>query len=691
MMTTSISKSRPIECLAGVATSVDDTPANTEHYIDSLGIRFVGGKPEKTNGSIQMSFDNGNTVIGVPRSCYSQTINGKIYTMVGTHKRLYSIIGSALVNITPLKDTQTTVGTNSLLTDYVNLANNPATMVSGSNTVTIAKTDASRYRAGDVVTLSGFVGTINGTPSAELNAVHIVRTVSASSFTIRTTTAATSSATGGGAGVYCASGLIQFTNAAHGLEDGDRVNVIHNFALGGILAVNIHKQHIIRVTGANTFDFMTTGTATSSATNPANSAHYNEQIDAGEIDVKAGAGYGVGRYGVGLYGTSRPSASGVYTYPRIWCFDRFGALILCSPCNGSYLYEWDGDIETAPVRVTNSPDGINWFFVDQSIIVALGTDTGGGLIENRITTSDQNDRTVWTGTAENQVFDDAIEGAGRFVSALNVRGTNLLFTFNQVYSFEYIGGTNVWSIRKISSNSGIVGPMACKEVNGVGFWVGQQNFYMFSGSNVQIMPSATSYMATNGRYSFAQLSTLQRYKSFCRYNEQFSELDFHFPSQASGEVDLVSRCNLIEQTWANDEIERTCAESPSSSTIYQKMCDYDGNVYQHDYGYDDAGNSKPFSFTTRRLTLGKKETRLSAFVPDGVQSGTVTVTIHGYQWAQSQSPIDIVSFTVDPTTGRCPVNINGRYWTYTIEGNSLGQAFSLGNWQEELQESGNGA
>lgn len=689
-MVTTVSKLRPIELTAGVEPSTDETPWATKHYIDTLGVRFRNNKPEKTGGFLQQSFDNGNTIDGVTRTIYSQIINGKSYTLYGTHTRLYANIGSGLVNITPVKSTTVAVGAN-LATDYVTLANNSIATVNGSKTLTLTKASSSRYRAGDSVTISGAT-TTNGVPNTEINAIHVIRSVASGTFTISVATAATSTGSGGGAAILVASGLVEITKATHGLSDGDRVKITLAVAVGGITAPQINLEHIIRVTSANTFDIFTTGTATSSATGSGAATVYQEPIVAGEIDVTSGSGYGAGRYGMGLYGTSRSSTGGSYVYPQIWCFDRFGELIICSPGNGGLLYEWDGDTSVAPVKVTNSPDAINWFFVSDSIIVTFGAATGGGdQIENRILGCDQGDRTNWTSSATNQVYDDSIEGAGRFISQVNVRGVNLLYTFNQVYTFEYIGLPNVWRIRKISDSAGIVGPNARAEVNGIAYWMGQQNIYLFQGSSVQVMPSNTTLRATNQRFIFTQLSTLQRYKSFVWYNEPFEELNFHYPSQSVGEVDLVARVNIIEGTWSNDEIERTAAEVPAPIKFYPRMADYDGNVYIHEYGFDANGDSKNFSFTTKRFTLGKNETKLTAVIPDGIQSGTITVTVMGYQWPQSLTPKCTQVFTVDPTSGRQPVNIDARYWTYMIEGDSVGQSFSLGDWMEEVQIAGNGA
>lgn len=688
-MPTTVSQIRPIQTVPGVQPSTDQTPWNTEHYILTQGVRFRNDSPEKIGGFISRSFDMDNELSGVPRSVYSQQINGRSYTMIGTHTRLYSLIGSQLVNITPLDpDADVVIGSN-LKTDYVTLANNPITTVNGSMELRFAKTDASRYQPGDLATISGAT-TTNGVLNTDINGIKIVRSVGSGFFTIQVPTPATSSGTGGGAVVLVRTGLLQATSTAHNLIDGDRVKLHDAATFGGVTDVQINKEWLIRYVDANTFDFFTGGVATSSVTGSGVSTGYYPQIAAGIINVQSGSGYGAGLYGVGLYGTALVSSTG-FSYPRIWCFDRYGDFILCSPGNQGKLYEWDGDTAEAPVQVSGSPDNINWFFVSNNIIVTLGA-LG---TENRIKTSDQSDRTNWTASAQNQVYDDNIEGAGRFISQMNVGGTNLLFTDKQVYTFEYIGfdsGTaaNVWKYRLLGVDCGIVGPLSRVEVNGIGYWMGQQNLYFYRGGTCEIMPANTQKRATNQRYVFSNLSTGQRYKSFAWHNEPFEEINFHYPSQSTGEVDTICRYNITDQTYANDVIDRTAAEVPYAIAFYPMLASFEGGVYSHEYGNDANGQSLPFTFRTNLKNAGKREVRLSRIIPDNVQSGTITLTVRCYQWPQSTSAMQTLVFQVTSQTDQIPIEGNARYWSYEFSGDELGQSFDMGAWQEEVQVSGDG-
>lgn len=688
-MSTTVSTIRPINTASGVQPSVDQTRWNTEHWTETYGIRFRNDTPEKKGGWYTNSFDNGNTVVGVPRSIYSQQINGKSYTMIGTHKRLYALIGSRLTNITPIDKSSSVIVGDTSTTYYDSLGINPITTENGSRTIYINNYAALYLKVGDEIDLTGLT-TTNGIPDTELNATHIIRSIiDDTNFTISVSTPATSSGIGGGSSGTIASGLVTLKIADHKLSDGDRVELKDFTAFGGITTGELNKEHIIRNVTDLSFSVMTGDIATSYAVGGGVSAKYFQQISQGLINVESGQGYGMGLYGVGLYGVSKTSSSGL-NYPRIWCFDRYGDYILCSPCNGGKLYEWNGDTTVAPVQVANSPDEINWFFVSDNIIVTLGA----GGIENRIKTSDQSDRTNWTATAQNQVYDDAIEGAGRFITQMNVRGVNLIFTEKQVYTMEYIGfdtsGTsNVWKIRLLGVDCGICGPLARVEANGIGYWMGQNNNYFYRGGNCEIMPANTQARATNQRFVFSRLSTGQRYKTFATHNEAFEEISFHYPSN-SGEVDWVSTHNITEKTWTNDNLERTAAEGPYTLKIYPKMAGYNGAIYSHEYGYDADGDSIPFSIRTNLKNAGKKEARLVAFIPDCVQSGNMTVTLRGFQWPQSDTPIQTQTFTVTPSTGRVEVTMNARYWDYEISGDVVGQSWSMGTWQEEIQQSGDG-
>lgn len=674
---------QPLEIMPGVMPSTDATPSDIPCWAMSYHMRPDPntGRMRKLGGWDSVQFDYDEEVAGTIRTIYSATINQRVYTILGTDEELDSLIGSQLVNITPL-ETLSVAAADSLDTHYGLLANNPITTVSGSRTLTIADVDAAKYMVGDTYTLDDSTS-VNGVPDTEINADHVVRSIGVGSIVIMVATAASSSGSGGGALVLRTDGLITLTSAAHGLDDGERVKIEGATTTGGILNTEINQEFVIRNVTPNTFDFMTIGTATSAASGGGGgSTEYYPQLEAGNLNQGAAQGYGAGLYGVGLYGTALVSPTGE-TYPRIWFCDRFGENIVMTPGNSGGAYVWDGDTATAPTLISGAPDDINYLFVSDNILVTFGHD-----VENKIFASDQGNITQWVASSTNQVFEDIIEGAGRFISHAPVDGYNLIYTEQQVYTFKYVGiNSGVWQTLLLDSSVGIIAPMARISVNGYAYWMGQDNFYMFRGGKVEIIPSNFTSQSTIWRYVFSDLNYGQRYKIFCWYNEQYDEIWWHYPSSQSMECDRVARFNRKLQCWVPDMLDRTAGEYPVESLSNPRLANV-GTLYVHESGVDDDGAAMAFSGTTMKYTSGKDYALLGQLVPDSIMSGTITVGVRSYSYPQSSVPINNKEYAVTQTTQRVPSQINGRFGDYTISGEELGQDFLMGQWYLEPQKSG---
>ena len=128
-MATVVSELQPIGVLAGVQSSIDKSPALTQHFTFADKIRFRFGVPQKLGGWSSLPFTTFNQIGGWARSIYSATIAGVVKTLVGTHSDLYSISGQLLTNVTPLKTTTNAIA-NSLATDYGTLGNDPFSVIS---------------------------------------------------------------------------------------------------------------------------------------------------------------------------------------------------------------------------------------------------------------------------------------------------------------------------------------------------------------------------------------------------------------------------------------------------------------------------------------------------------------------------------------------------------------------------------
>lgn len=680
-MATKVSELVPLQITAGVQPPTDKTPFSTPHFTASDKIRFQNGQAQKIGGWRNFSFSNSTTIQGFARSLFSAVLQNAVKSLIGTDEYLYSLIGQTLTNITPLEVTTHAIA-DSLDTDYATLANNPIHTTINSMNVAVDDTNAAKYQLGDKYTLSGATAT-GGVGAPDLNADHIIRGLGVNTVTFRVASTATSTATGGGASVVRATGLLTVHAAAHGQADGDRTKITGAVDTGGILAAEINNEFVIRNVTTNTFDVFSAGTATSGVTAGGGAATlYQKQIPAGNANQTFGQGYGMGRFGVGRYGVSKKSSSGI-SYPRIWFFDRFADTAIMTPGNQTGLYAWHGDIAVAPELISGAPTAINYQFVSNNIVVTFGASN----VPNRIFASDQGDPTQWTASSTNQVFEDDVEGAGRLVSHVPVAGVNLLFTGTQTYIFAYLGGNLVWSIQLLDNSIGIIGPMARCSLNNTAYWMADNNFYRWSGGDPEIIPSNSQNQCTALNYVYGNINMNQSSKCFGWYNPLFNEVWFHYPSAGSSECDRVIRVNLQDNVWSPDTFDRSCSEYPDNLLFNPRMISPAGNLYIHEYGNNADGLPMPWSLTSNLRNGGKKITLLSGFVPDSLTSGTLQTNVKTYRYPQSPSPSYDKTFDVDYTSGQIPIQEGERFWKYQWSAAELDQAFVMGNWLEYGQSS----
>lgn len=680
----------PINVLSGV--DKDNTALTTRHWTDSNNIRFYDGKPRKIGGNSELVFDRDNSIDGTARTIYSQTINNRIVTLIGTNTRLYSIIGTELTNITPLVTTTTPIP-NSINTNYQTLGSNPATTTISSTDVVITST-AHILQAGDIIELSGFAGALNGIPAVELNATQIIRSTTTNTYTITVTTPATSSGAGGGGSIVEAASIITVDDIGHGFSEGDRVKILASTAVGGVPAGEINAEHIIRNVQTNTYDVVVSTVATSSVSAGGGASTTRQgQIPAGNPNGGAGIGYGVGRYGVGLYGVSKTSANNI-TFPRIWSFDRFGGNVILTAGDQTGVYDWDGSTLIAPQLIANAPTDIEYVVQHKNFIVTLGQ----GGVPNRVKWSDQGVSTTWIGTPQNQAGEDDIEGADKMISAAAAKNGFVIFTEGrQIVYVVYIGRPLVWDFRLLEVPDGLIARNARVSVNGVIYWMGNNNFWRFDGGNITPIPSNSetghNYVR---RFVFDDLNEAQKSKCFAWYNSLWDEIWFHYPDASSNEPNRVVRWSISERHFAPDLLDRTAAESPRISNVFPRLIKSDNKVYRHELGVNDDVNPLNWSLTTPLLDTGKDTATLGGIVPDSTQTGDLNVVVKGLEYPQDGSPIfaqpDGVArqtegnYTVEPTTKRLSMNLINRDFQMTIrQTNILDGDWIKGDWRAELE------
>ncbi len=659
----------------------EDNTLTSFIYTDADKIRFYQGLPEKIGGWVQVVSTNTQTLTGVPRTIYSYIDNnGLEHVLIGTNTRLYSFENGAYYNITPLV-TSTTAIANSLKTNFGTLANNPIITSTGSNVVTIPITPFSigTFKQGDIITLSGVTGNPGGIANANLTGLFSINTVLPSAILInaKNNVVATSGVTGGGNAVVVATQVISVSQMAHGFSNGDRIKILAATAFGGFTIGDLNVEAVIRNVTTNAYDYyltQSTDFATSSVSNGGGaSTTVQGQIAAGTCSFAPISGYGGGLYGKGTYGTGKPFSEGFFP-PQIWSIDRYGDSVVMTPGNQGGVYQWMGDINTAPVLITNAPAAVDYLFVAQAENVIVTFGAGG--TTGRILTSDSSDITNWTVSGTSLVFDRTIQGAATLIAHSYVKGQYLLFTANAVYTMFFVDKPDIWVIRLLTETDGLIGQNAVMALPDTVVWQGSNDLYIYNGSVISQIQNNTllHWMFDNINWTYAGIC-------FARKVMEFNEVWWFFPTGTNTECDSYIIWNYQEGHFTNGRLSRTAAETPTNPTREQYLANGSctgspaSALYQHETGYSDNTSSMTGSLTTNYAVMdqGDYVQNISAIIPSNylLPIGTVdsgqdlyTLTVNTKDYDGQVTPRVFGSYNVSTTSRKIDVRISGRQRQY---------------------------
>jgi hypothetical protein len=368
-------------------------------WYDCNKVRFRQGTPEKIGGWVRIS---ATTFLGVCRSLWNWvTLGSQNLLGVGTNLKFYIENGGAYNDITPIRVTLT-------------LANNPFATTSGSTTVVV--TDATGgYANGAFVTFSGATAVGGLTLNGEFQLSTIGTSVT--TYNITASSAATSTATGGGAAVV----------AAYQLNPGPEYAVpLVGWGAGawgsGTWGIGATSVDALRIWNQNNF----------------------------------GQDLIFGPRGGGLYywdATTSLSTRGVLVSSLSGASDvpLFQNFLLVSDISRFVLVFGTNEIGVG----TLDPMLIRW--------------------------SDQEDAVQWTPSITNQAGSVRLSHGSTIVTAMQSRQEIIVWSDSSIYSLQYLGPPYVWSTQLLADSISIVGPNAAAIASGVTYWMGVDKFYKYDG------------------------------------------------------------------------------------------------------------------------------------------------------------------------------------------------------------------
>ena len=500
--------------------------SNEGGWFECDKIRFLSGYPQKIGGWIRAT---PNYMLGVGRQMYNWlTTYSDNLLGIGTNKKLYIEVGGIFYDITPIRATSVNSTT--------------FTATTGSSTLVVANS-GSATTTGDFVTFSGAVSLGGNITAAVLNQNYEVTTINANAYSITAKSSTT--------------GLPVLANISDVGNGGGAVTSKYEIAIGN---------------AGNTL----------------------------------GYGWGTGVYSAPGIGWGLASATPVNLPQRDWWFDNFDNDAVANIRDGE-IYYWERGTSTIDnalsiravllsgltlngVAPSSVPTLAMQILVSQNDkhLLAFGAQPFGGLSTDfdplliRWATQDQPN--VWNPLPTNTAGFIRISRGSQIVRALPTRQEILVFTDSHLYSFQYTGTTDVFSLQELADNISIISPRACVSANNVTYWMGHDKFYAYSG-RVETLP------CTLRTFLFQDVDYSQADKIISGTNEGFNEVWWFYPSANSNTNNRYIIYNYLEKIWYYGNIERTAwLDSPSRE--FPQAIQYDsttqiGYLLDHENGIND--------------------------------------------------------------------------------------------------------
>ncbi len=531
------------------------------------------------------------------------------------------------------------------------------------------------------------------------------------------------------------SATITATDSGHGAIVDDFVTISEAVSLGGNITADVLNQEyiILSVPDANTFTFEARvadtsidSITTSSGLNPTpvlanasdtgnggSSADATYQVTIGLDTSLTGNGWNAGTWGRGTW-NSASSLSVAGATLRVWSHDNFGEDLLINVRDGGIFY-WD---KTSGVgaRAVELSSLANSDLAPTIAKIILVSDTDRHVIafgcdpETAIGTQDpllirfssQESLTEWRTLPTNTAGDLRIGSGSEIVSAIETRQQILVFTDKSLHAMQFIGPPFTFGINSISENITIAGPLAAIAVEDMVFWMGRQEFYVYSGA-VSRLP------CTVRDYIFNDFNDKQIEKVTASTNTAFSEIWWFYPSTDSDENDKYVIYNYQQKIWYYGNLARTAWLDRGIESL-PIAAGTDHHLYEHESGFDD-GSTVPVSsidafIESSQFDMGDGDnfTFISKLIPDltfrnsTATSPKATFTLKtrnfpGGQYLQSNAKAvtqsaAATSTVVEQFTNQVHVRVRGRSFALRIDSAETGVAWRLGSPRIDIRPDG---
>jgi|TARA_R110002095_G_scaffold81964_3_gene71229 hypothetical protein len=618
---------------------------NEGGWFDCDKIRFRFGTPEKIGGWAKKS---GRSYLGTARALHPfVALDGTQFLGVGTHLKYYIDEGGGFNDITPLR-VSTAAG------DVVFSATN------GSSTITATDSNHGAL-AGDFVTFSGAVslgGTITAAVLNQEYEIVTVTSVNAYTFVART------------------------------------VSTIADNTVDGVLV------------------YVPVLANSSDSGNGGGSIIGAYQVNIGLDTTVSGTGWGAGTWGRDTWGSSASLLVSGSTL-RIWTHDNLGEDLLINVRDAGIFY-WDKSARSAPFLPAQALSDLSTDVTTPTIAkqvlvsdvdrhtIVFGCDAQNDIgVQDPllIRFSDQANPLVWQSLATNTAGDLRLGSGSEIIMAVETKQQIMVWTDSSLHAMQFIGPPFTFGITQVAENITIASPLSAAAVDDNIYWMGVEDFYIYSGQVQKLPCSVRSYV-------FDDFNSAQSEKVCAGVNSSFSEIWWFYPSASSAENDKYVVFNYQEQVWYYGELNRT-AWLDRGITSNPVGASTDNYLYLQESGFDD-GSTSPVSAVTSYIESSQMDIGdgdhfvfLKRLIPDitfadstaTAPSANFTLEARnfpGENYTNSDTNPVIRSSTVpvEQFTNVVNLRLRGRSFALKVESVDTGVGWRLGSPRVDMQQDG---
>ena len=345
--------------------------------------------------------------------------------------------------------------------------------------------------------------------------------------------------------------VVSVTN--HGVSVNDRIFISSATSIGNSGILLSGEYSVVAVDNLNSFTISATTTAANTVSQ-GGTADLEFILPTENTTPIQGTGYGAATYNAGVSTTgarawNQPAAEGAITFLNSqWTLDNWGEdMVACR--RGGRIFYFDADSSTTPERavvVSASPSITNYIRVSPNDrhLIAYGTNEYGTGNYNPMLVrwSDQEDYTNWTPSISSTSGEVVLTGGTEIIGSLRSRNAIHVWTNTAMYTQQFVGPPFIFSFQQVGTNCGLIAPHAAVDVDGISYWMGEDNFYAFDGR-------VRNLECTVRRYLYDSFNMVNKDKVFAGVNAEFNEIMWLYPSSNSTEPDSYIIYNYKENHW----------------------------------------------------------------------------------------------------------------------------------------------